>query len=100
MRLLSPPCGPHSFHQAQDIEPQVPSLPAIRPHLVSSWQLMVATRHVCLLTQAYNWKLIIVLAATGLNHTGKVILEEPNDATIRSSARGCGHRSHKPWWGD
>ena len=34
---------PLSFHQAEDLDPHVLALPAVRPHLSSSWQLMAAT---------------------------------------------------------
>ena len=42
-------------------------------------------------------ELIIVLAATGLNHACEVILEEPTEAKVGSLAKGDGRHQRWPW---
>ena len=42
-------------------------------------------------------ELIIVLAATGLNHPGEVILEDPTEANVGSLAKGDGCHQCWPW---
>ena len=88
---------PLSSHQAVDLEPYVLSLPAVRPHLSSSWQLMAATTQVWVLMCVGNWICVIVLAATGLNHICYVIVEEPADAKVWSVDEGIGCNQSRPW---
>ena len=42
-------------------------------------------------------ELIIVLAATGLNHSCEVNLEDPTEAKARSLAKGAGCHQRWPW---